>query len=336
MYNDDSFTEEQLLEARNFISNFRSKALIPPYMLSGSFSKVKPSLFKSFYFFLQYLYHSLKVHDKADYMAFYQKNIHLKSSAFYIKYKFQKKYYQNPRDDEKYFLFPLHFQPEASTLVAAPNFEKQMYAMDLISKNIPIGRIGTTNDVAETVNYLISEESSYITGQTINLNGEEVEKGRLTKLFIYQGTNKVAVETVNAGDIICIAGLTNSSVADTICDYDINTPIEIPFLNVPGFNTSDILICKYNRFPYGRFNTTSTNLKLYAPLRLTTSEGQVDQFNKKTAGGGCVDPNNPGLNLFTRTSRISSSNNIYANTTNQVSKKQTYVILSKSRFRPFR
>ena len=33
---------------------------------------------------------------------------------------------------------------------------------------------------------------------------------------------------------------------------------------------------------------------------------------------------------------ISSSNNIYANTTNQVSKKQTYVILSKSRFRPFR
>ncbi len=120
-----------------------------------------------------------------------------------------------------------------------------------------------------------------------------------------------------------------------ITDYAITTP-EIPFLNVPGFNTPDILICKYNRFPYGRFNTTSTNLKLYAPLRLTTSEGQVDQFNKKTAGGGCVDPNNPGLNLFTRTSRISSSNNIYANTTNQLSKKQTYVILSKSRFRPFR
>jgi len=119
-----------------------------------------------------------------------------------------------------------------------------------------------------------------------------------------------------------------------ITDYNSSTP-EIPFLNVPGFNTSDILICKYNRFPYGRFNTTSTNLKLYAPLLLTTPEGQVDQHGKKM-GGPCRDPNNTGLNLFTRTSRISSSNNIYANTTNQVSKKQTYVILSKSRFRPFR
>ena len=110
---------------------------------------------------------------------------------------------------------------------------------------------------------------------------------------------------------------------------------QIPYLNVPGFSTPDILVCKFNRFPYGRFNTTSTNLKLYAPLRLTTPEGQEDQNGNKI-GGPCRDPNNPSLQLFTRTSRISSSNNIYANTTNQVSKKQTYVILSKSRFRPFR
>ena len=38
-------------------------------------------------------------------------------------------------------------------------------------KNIPIGRIGKTEDVANTVSYLISDDASYITGQTINLNG---------------------------------------------------------------------------------------------------------------------------------------------------------------------
>ena len=64
--------------------------------------------------------------------------------------------------------------------------------------------------------------------------------------------------------------------------------------------------------------------------------GQVDQYGKNAGGGPCSDPDNPNLKLFARTTRISSSNNIYANTTNQVTKKQTYVTLSKSRFRPTR
>ena len=38
-------------------------------------------------------------------------------------------------------------------------------------KLIPAGRVGSVEDVANVVNFLSSEESSYITGQTINLNG---------------------------------------------------------------------------------------------------------------------------------------------------------------------
>ena len=111
---------------------------------------------------------------------------------------------------------------------------------------------------------------------------------------------------------------------------------EIPFINVEGFNTPECFVCKFNRFPYGRYNTTSTNLKLFRPLLINTAQGQVNQFGEKTCGGGCEAPNNPGLNLFSGTTRTSTNNNIYANTTNQLSKKQTYVVLSKSRFRPFR
>lgn len=40
-----------------------------------------------------------------------------------------------------------------------------------IEKNIPLKRLGTTKDVANLVKFLVSEESSYITGQVINVDG---------------------------------------------------------------------------------------------------------------------------------------------------------------------
>ncbi|MFZ1917706.1 MAG: 3-oxoacyl-[acyl-carrier-protein] reductase [Terriglobales bacterium] len=38
-------------------------------------------------------------------------------------------------------------------------------------KQIPLGRVGTPNDVANAVAFLASEESSYITGHVLNVNG---------------------------------------------------------------------------------------------------------------------------------------------------------------------
>ena len=40
-----------------------------------------------------------------------------------------------------------------------------------ISKNIPLKRMGTAEDVANTVKFLVSEDSSYITGQVIQVDG---------------------------------------------------------------------------------------------------------------------------------------------------------------------
>ena len=40
-----------------------------------------------------------------------------------------------------------------------------------ISKNIPLKRIGTVNDVANVIKFLASDDSSYITGQVINIDG---------------------------------------------------------------------------------------------------------------------------------------------------------------------
>ena len=40
-----------------------------------------------------------------------------------------------------------------------------------IAKSIPLNRMGKTQDIANLVKFLASEESSYITGQVINVDG---------------------------------------------------------------------------------------------------------------------------------------------------------------------
>ena len=42
---------------------------------------------------------------------------------------------------------------------------------DIIKKNIPMGRVGLTNEVANLVSFLASDQAGYITGQTIHING---------------------------------------------------------------------------------------------------------------------------------------------------------------------
>ena len=61
--------------------------------------------------------------------------------------------------------------------------------------------------------------------KAIGLDGKSIETGRLTKLLTFKGTERVIVDEVQAGDIICIAGLTKTSVADTICEPSVTEPL---------------------------------------------------------------------------------------------------------------
>ena len=69
--------------------------------------------------------------------------------------------------------------------------------------------------------------------KVLDLDGKTIENGRLTKLFSFEGTKRVPVDEVVAGDIICIAGLTKCSVADTICNSSISLPIQSAPIDPP-------------------------------------------------------------------------------------------------------
>ena len=69
--------------------------------------------------------------------------------------------------------------------------------------------------------------------KVINLKGEKVDEGKLTKIFRYEGTKKVPIEIGEAGDIVVIAGLEKANVADTICDPELNEPIPATPIDPP-------------------------------------------------------------------------------------------------------
>ena len=54
--------------------------------------------------------------------------------------------------------------------------------------------------------------------------------GRVGKVYIYEGLNKVEVEEVPAGDIVSISGISDINIGETICD--VNHPEKIPFVNI--------------------------------------------------------------------------------------------------------
>ncbi len=71
------------------------------------------------------------------------------------------------------------------------------------------------------------------TVKALDLDGNSIENGRLTKLLMFEGTERKPVEEVSAGDIICIAGLTKASVADTICTPLVKDPLPTTPIDPP-------------------------------------------------------------------------------------------------------
>jgi GTP-binding protein len=61
--------------------------------------------------------------------------------------------------------------------------------------------------------------------KSLSYDGREIERSRATRLLAFRGLARVPVERAEAGDIIAIAGLEETTVADTICDVSVSAPL---------------------------------------------------------------------------------------------------------------
>jgi len=56
---------------------------------------------------------------------------------------------------------------------------------------------------------------------------------RATKIFTFEGLKRVEVETASVGDIVCIAGLTNIEIGETVCAPDCLEPLPFTEIDEP-------------------------------------------------------------------------------------------------------
>lgn len=61
--------------------------------------------------------------------------------------------------------------------------------------------------------------------KAIDLAGRAVESGRATRLMSFRGLERAPVARAAAGDLIAVAGFARATVADTLCDPAVETPL---------------------------------------------------------------------------------------------------------------
>ncbi len=69
--------------------------------------------------------------------------------------------------------------------------------------------------------------------KAISRDGQDIEMGKISKLFTFKGLEKVAVDEAKAGDIVAVAGLSNAYVSHTLAAPDVTDPLPAVAIDPP-------------------------------------------------------------------------------------------------------
>lgn len=64
-------------------------------------------------------------------------------------------------------------------------------------------------------------------------DGTLVENFRATKVLAYRGLERIPVDEASAGEIVAVAGMTDATVADTLCDPVVEQPLPAQPIDPP-------------------------------------------------------------------------------------------------------
>ncbi len=69
--------------------------------------------------------------------------------------------------------------------------------------------------------------------KAIGRDGKTIETARVSKILAFRGLKRTGLEEAHAGDIVALAGLAKATVADTLCDLSVTTPIPAQPIDPP-------------------------------------------------------------------------------------------------------
>jgi GTP-binding protein len=107
--------------------------------------------------------------------------------------------------------------------------------------------------------------------RAMDVAGNVVEDGRATKLFAFQGLERVPVEQAEAGDIIAIAGLIKATVSNTIADPAVAAPIPAREIDPPTLSMTFAV----NDSPFAGKDGDKVQSRVIRDRLLREAEGNV-------------------------------------------------------------
>ncbi|MDC0998383.1 translational GTPase TypA [Rhodospirillaceae bacterium] len=115
-----------------------------------------------------------------------------------------------------------------------PLFEKivEHVPSPIIDNNSPFQMLVTTLEYDPYLGRVLTgritagEIKPNMTVKSLSRTGEVLEQTRITKVLAFDGLERTPLEFAKAGDIVAVAGLSATTVSDTIADPKVQTPIK--------------------------------------------------------------------------------------------------------------
>lgn len=109
------------------------------------------------------------------------------------------------------------------------------------------------------------------TVKVLDRNGNSIENARISKLLSFRGLDRVPTDVAHAGDIVAIAGLTNATVADTICAPEVMVAIDALPIDPPTL----AITFSVNDSPISGREGTKCTLRMINDRLMREIEGNV-------------------------------------------------------------